>query len=229
MNAWLLAIVPTLVAAILGYWWYHRSRQTAINLAQSTSRERGFDNLVAFIDGYQYYLCRQNSGGADNRLSDSELERLRETGQQRHDRGLELLRKHVHKHALIEPALEYIRALYFPAAERNFISDLPWPHEYEACRDFVFEALRVCNQMDRRWGIAKKVAQECERQRQYIQDQINSGITQKHTTTDGVTLMFGDGEAISTILTREREMLHALESCQARCRQRLDDWVARGY
>jgi hypothetical protein len=69
MTPWLLALVPALIAAALGFWWYRGSRRTAINLAQSNGREQGFDNLVAFIDSFQYYLCRQNSGGESNRLS----------------------------------------------------------------------------------------------------------------------------------------------------------------
>lgn len=218
-------LIGALIATVFGYWWYQRSRQSSINAAHVEGRERGFDNLVAFVDGYQYYLCRQNSGGDGNKLVGDELKESRRLGERRFRRGQELLYKHVHHHKLVEPAIDYINGLYFPDQEAVLISELPWPHEYEACRNFIFEAQRVCDQLDRKWGASRRIADEYKRQRKVAQEQLNAGIANKYRTTDGTTIMTMDGEAMSTIFEREYAMPRALEECQPICKARLDDWI----
>jgi hypothetical protein len=147
----------------------------------------------------------------------------------RHVRGIELLRKHVHKHALVDPALEYIDNLYFPGSEPDLVSDLPRPHEYECCREFLFQTLRRCNQLDRRWGTARKVARENARQRRYVEKQIAKGIAERHKSDDGATVLFLDGDALSSILKNESQARYELAECQEVCQRRLEDWTDRGY
>lgn len=224
----MLALIPLLITILFGVWWYQRSRQSSINAAHVDGRERGFDNLVAFIDGFQYYLCRQNSGGQENRFTADELRESRAAGRRRYTRGKELLYKHIHHHKLIDPVIDYINDLYFPEHEADLVSQLPWPDEYEACRMFLFDAQRICDQLDRKWGASKKIAAEIKRQRQEIQRKIDRGIANKYRTTDGVTIMTMDGEAMATIGQRDYKMLGALEECQPICKARLDDWADRG-
>ncbi|RIR97828.1 hypothetical protein [Mycobacteroides abscessus] len=234
-----ISAIIALIALIASYLWYRgnrkltkesiavgeRSRVSGINSSRGDSRELGFQNMIAAIDTMQYYLCRQNSGGSANRLSDEEYAEMSHKLKRRMELGRQLLLANVSDYDVVDPTLEHIEQLYF--TRKVHMIDAPTREQYELCRSMLIECQRLCDELETDSSAQKKAAAI-----QQQKDMLNSGIVSKLSgrliASDGVIIIPGAGDGAMDFIKHEIAAQEEMESYQKVCEERLKAWEHRG-
>jgi hypothetical protein len=232
-------VAVAVVTILIGYVWYRKnralarqanalaekSRRSSINLAQSADRNFGFDHFVAAIDRMQYGLCRDNTGDDSHKLSRMETLSVQETVAACIENGLDLLRNSVVDYDLVQPVLDYMTMLYLSSQDDDPIITPPSVAQYEACRDWLQETRRVCNEMTE-GGSAQRHAEEILRQKVAAEDALDRGFTRKyHDAHLGVSVIFGD--SVIELAERNADMMRAYAEYLPICKRRVDSWDRR--
>lgn len=234
-------VVVAVVAILTGYIWYRKSRElseranalaeksrlSSINLAQTIDRNMGFDYFVAAVDCVQYVLCRDNTGREEDKVSKAEVESISERITFCVENGLQLLRNTVVDYDLVQPVLDYVTALYLcPGGLDDPIIAPASIMQYEACRDWLHETKRICNEMPA-GGSAQRYAEEIYRQKCAAEEALDKGFTKKLVDVDnGVALLVG--KSVLELAERNADAMRSYEVHLPICKRRLDSWDRRG-
>jgi hypothetical protein len=234
-------VIVAVVAILTGYIWYRRSRElseranalaeksrlSSINLAQTADRNMGFDYFVAAVDCIQYVLCRDNTGREEDELSKAEGDSISERITFCVENGLQLLRAAVADYDLVQPVLDYVTALYLcPDGLNDPIIAPASIMQYEACRDWLHETKRMCNEMPA-GGSAQRYAEEIHRQKWAAEEALNKGFTQKLVDVhNGVAVLVGT--SVLELAERNADTMRSYAAHVPICERRLDSWDRRG-
>jgi hypothetical protein len=173
------------------------------------------------VDWLQFGLCRDNTGDERDKLSDAERDAIAQAIVPWLDRGLELLRNSVADYDVVQPALDYLTILYLSSSDgddpvRTPASDV----QYEACRDWLQETRRVCNEMALA-GPGRRRAEEVLWERAATEQALIDGLPRRyHDSNLGVSIMFG--ESAFELVRRNAMLMTSYAEELPTCQRRVD-------